>query len=87
MDTPTPPPLTPIQKHVNEAITKLRLAKGLTPQQLADYIKADRSLVAHIEGKNNQNKSYSLAQMNAAAFYLGVDLHDLVPKEPMEPEA
>lgn len=73
-------PISLIDQHVIDFVTKLREDKNLTKQDIANIISVDRSFISHIE-RGNPDAKYSLEHINALADYFNLSPKDFMPKK------
>jgi len=73
---------TEIELAVTQNVLRLRLARGLTQDDIAIMLQCSRGFIGQIESLNNPS-TYSLNQLNQIAFELGCSLHDLIPAKPI----
>lgn len=66
--------LNPSQKKLGKKIQKLRKAKGLTQEEMAEKLEISRTHMGHIE---QGRKAPSLKLMNKMAKFLSVKVQDL----------
>lgn len=73
---------TKIELAVMEKVTQLRLAKGLSQDDIAAILECSRGYIGQIESPNSPS-TYNLTHLNRLAYEFECSLHDFLPKHPI----
>jgi transcriptional regulator with XRE-family HTH domain len=73
---------TKIELAVMEKVTKMRLAKGFSQDDMAAILECSRGYIGQIESPKSPS-TYNLTHLNRLAYEFECSLHDLIPKQPV----
>lgn len=73
----------PIEQHVIDVVTKLRLERKLKQHHLAEIIQTGNSFIGNVENPRNPAK-YNFKHINSLAAYFDLSPRFFFPEKPLE---
>lgn len=74
--------INPIDQYVIDKVKELRIEKGISQAELADYINLSRGFIGDVENPRLRAK-YNLNHLNEIAKVLGCSVKDFLPDKPL----